>query len=78
MLDKQGWRFLTNPTSLVSQVYKGRYYLRGNFLDSVLGNHSNFSFIWRSIWEAKDVIYAGMRWKVGSRNQSILLINLGY
>ena len=47
MLGKQGWRFLTNPDSLVSKVYKARYFPGGNFLDAILGN--NPIFIWRSI-----------------------------
>ncbi|XP_074346913.1 uncharacterized protein LOC141685724 [Apium graveolens] len=66
MLGKQGWRFITNPNSLVSRIYKARYFAECNFLEARIGN--NPSFIWRSIWEAKHVISAGMRWKIGSGN----------
>ncbi|XP_074353507.1 uncharacterized protein LOC141703747 [Apium graveolens] len=64
MLGKQGWRFVSNPNSLVSRLYKARYFPKGTFLEAEAGN--NPSFVWRSILEAKDLIKSGMRWKVGS------------
>lgn len=63
MLGKLGWRFMSNPNSLVSRVYKDIYFYENNFLPAELGN--NPSFIWRSIWEAKHVIVAGARWIIG-------------
>lgn len=56
MLGKQAWRFVTQPNSLVSQLYKAKYFSQVNFLNAQLGN--NPSFIWRSIWEARAVILA--------------------
>lgn len=47
MLGKQGWRFLTRPESLATQMYKARYFGDGNFLDARLGHNPNF--VWRSI-----------------------------
>lgn len=64
LLGKQGWRFISRPQSLVSRVYKARYFPDVHFLEANLGN--NPSFIWRSIWEAKNVVKAGVRWKLGS------------
>ncbi|XP_074363465.1 uncharacterized protein LOC141704019 [Apium graveolens] len=64
MLGNQAWRFLTKPNSLVSKEYKARYFLTKNYLDSSAGH--NPSFVWRSIWEAGDVVKAGVRWVVGS------------
>ncbi|WOG89983.1 hypothetical protein DCAR_0209224 [Daucus carota subsp. sativus] len=64
MLGKQGWRFLTNPDSLVSRLYKARYFADGDFLNSSIGH--NPSFIWRSIVEAKQILRDGVRWRVGS------------
>lgn len=48
MLGKQGWRFLTNPESLVSRLYKDKYFEHSDFLNSTLGH--NPSFIFRSIF----------------------------
>lgn len=51
MLGKQGWRFIVNPNSLVSRLYKAKYFAATDFIHSTLGNSP--SFIWRSIVESK-------------------------
>lgn len=63
LLGKQAWRFISQPNSLVSRVYKAKYFPKSHFLDAELG--FNPSFIWRSIWEVRTVILAGAKWKVG-------------
>lgn len=60
MLGKRGRRLFTNEDSLVSRVFKAKYYSEGSFLTAALGN--NPSYVWRSIWEAKDVVKSGIRW----------------
>lgn len=67
MLGKQGWRFLTNPESLVSKSYKARYFADKDFLNASLGYSP--SFIWRSIFEAKSIVAAGARWRIGPGTQ---------
>ena len=64
MLGKQGWKFQTEPDTLVSKVFKARYFPRSNYLGSTLGH--NPSFVWRSIFSAKLVVRHGARWMVGS------------
>ncbi|KAJ9560185.1 LOW QUALITY PROTEIN: hypothetical protein OSB04_005345 [Centaurea solstitialis] len=64
MLGKQGWRLISNPTSLVSRIIKAKYYPHGNFMKAHLGNSP--SFIWRSIWHSQLVLEKGLRWKVGN------------
>ncbi|XP_074374107.1 uncharacterized protein LOC141714488 [Apium graveolens] len=64
MLGKQGSRFASNPGSLVTRVYKARYFANSDFLNSELGH--NPSFIWRSIHEAKKLIVNGVKWKIGA------------
>lgn len=64
LLGKQCWRMVTNPGRLSSKLYKARYYPKDHFINSKLAN--NPSFIWRSVWEAKQVVSAGARWKLGN------------
>lgn len=71
LLGKQGWRFMTEPNRLSSKLYKARYFADCHFLQSKLG--TNPSFIWRSIWEAKHVVSAGARWKVGNGKEITIL-----
>uniref|UniRef100_A0A803QFA4 RNase H type-1 domain-containing protein n=1 Tax=Cannabis sativa TaxID=3483 RepID=A0A803QFA4_CANSA len=60
---KQGWRLLTNTNSLVSRIFKARYYPNGSYLSAPIGN--NPSFIWHSIFEAQNVVKMGARWMIG-------------
>lgn len=64
MLGKQCWRMLTNPDSLVSRLYKARYFADSDFFVSSLGNNPNF--IWRSILAAKEMLLKGVRWRIGT------------
>lgn len=64
MLGKQAWHLITMPDSLVTQVYRARYFPDASFFDAIVGH--NLSFIWRSIWETRELIMAGIRWRVGS------------
>uniref|UniRef100_A0A803NFE6 Reverse transcriptase domain-containing protein n=1 Tax=Cannabis sativa TaxID=3483 RepID=A0A803NFE6_CANSA len=66
LLGKQGWRLLTRTDSLVSMVFKARYYPHGSYLNAPLGN--NPSFVWRSIWEAQQLVTKGTRWCIGDGN----------
>lgn len=36
LLGKQGWRLLTNPTSLVARIFKARYYQRTIFTETTM------------------------------------------
>jgi len=47
MLGKQGWRFQTDPSSLVSRLFKARYFPNSDFIGSNIGH--NPSYVWRSI-----------------------------
>ncbi|XP_074346174.1 uncharacterized protein LOC141684940 [Apium graveolens] len=42
-----------------------------SFLESTRGNNS--SYIWRSIWESRYVLRAGLRWVIGSENDISIL-----
>ncbi|XP_060965512.1 uncharacterized protein LOC133034440 [Cannabis sativa] len=72
LLGKQGWRFLTRTESLVTRIFKARYFPHGTYLTATIGN--NPSFVWRSIWEAQSLVRAGVRWSVGN-GSSINVLN---
>lgn len=63
LLGKQGWHFMTHPTSLVSLIFKSKYFPRGDFLGASIG-HSP-SFVWRSVCSSQQVLREGMRWVIG-------------
>ncbi|XP_074369771.1 uncharacterized protein LOC141711268 [Apium graveolens] len=65
MLGKQGLRFITNTESLVSKIYKAKFFAGGDFLTSSLGH--NPSFIWRSIHATKQLLLEGVKWRIGNR-----------
>ncbi|XP_074326908.1 uncharacterized protein LOC141664852 [Apium graveolens] len=64
MLGKQAWRLQTENQSLIAKLMQARYYPSGSFRDANIGG--NPSFIWRSIFEAKQLIEASSRVKVGN------------
>lgn len=64
LLGKQAWRLITRPESMVSKVYKARYYPTGNFLSAELG--SNPSYVWRSILESQNLLKNGVIRRVGN------------
>ncbi|XP_019167308.1 PREDICTED: uncharacterized protein LOC109163041 [Ipomoea nil] len=70
LLGKQVWRLLTNTDSLVSKVYKARYYPNQSFTDAILGN--NPSHCWRSIMTAKSLICSGVRRRIGNGDSTFV------
>lgn len=67
MLAKQGWRLISNPTSLIARLYKAIYFPRGSFLTAEKGEAPSFS--WKSILDAKHILQAGLLWKINSGAQ---------
>lgn len=56
--------FYHEPKQPVSRIFEARYYPKEDFINASLG--SNPSFVWRSIWESKDLLNMGIRWCVGN------------
>ncbi|XP_074347588.1 uncharacterized protein LOC141686452 [Apium graveolens] len=73
MLGKQLWRLATNTQSLVSRLYKARYYDKSDVLHAGLGH--NPSFIWRSLMEAQQVLKDGVRWRVDKLEWDVEVIS---
>lgn len=64
LLGKQGWRLITKQESMVSKIYKARYYPEGDFLSAKLGN--NPSYVWRSILESQTLLKEGASKIIGN------------
>jgi hypothetical protein len=64
LLAKQGWRLLKSPNSLAARILKAKYFPNGSFLKAKLG--SKPSFAWRSIYDARDLLEAGLFWWIGN------------
>ncbi|KAA3455435.1 reverse transcriptase [Gossypium australe] len=67
LLAKQGWRIINYPSSLLSQVFKAKYFPKSDFSKAELGNSP--SFTWRSVWAAKGLLENGLCWRVGKGDQ---------
>ncbi|KAF5458627.1 hypothetical protein F2P56_022644, partial [Juglans regia] len=63
LLAKQGWRLIKYPDSLAAVVFKEKYFGHSSFFEARLGRQP--SFLWRSIWSARDLLLEGLRWRVG-------------
>ena len=44
MLGKQGWKFLTEPITLASRIFKAKYFPNKSFLNTSIGH--NPSYVW--------------------------------
>jgi hypothetical protein len=64
LLAKQGWRFLMEPDSMVTQIMKAKYFPRSFFLEASLGTKP--SFVWRNILNARELLQQGLLWRVGN------------
>ena len=64
MLAKQGWRMLFNPSSLMTRLYKAKYFPNGDILNVNLGSQP--SYAWKSIHRSLEILKQGTRWRVGS------------
>jgi lambda repressor-like predicted transcriptional regulator len=47
MLGMQGWKLLANHDTILSKVFKAKYYQNARFIDATLGH--NPSYVWCSI-----------------------------
>lgn len=63
-LGKHCWRLINGESSLLEDVLRSRYYLRGNFLNANVGYQP--SYAWRSIISARDTVDLGGKWIIGN------------
>jgi hypothetical protein len=57
MLGKQAWKLQTDVDSLVSRLFKARYFPQSDYLGASIG--ANPSYIWRSIHSVQNLIRQG-------------------
>ncbi|KAG6650561.1 hypothetical protein CIPAW_06G052300 [Carya illinoinensis] len=64
LLAKQLWRMIKVPQSLVSRVFKEKYFLNCDVMEAELKGSP--SYIWRSIWSSMNLVKEGLVWRVGN------------
>lgn len=64
MLGKQGWKFIMEPGSLVSRLFKARYFPNKTYLTATIDHNPNY--VWRSILRDRFIIHGGARWSIGA------------
>ncbi|KAL0446095.1 UNVERIFIED_CONTAM: hypothetical protein Slati_1737400 [Sesamum latifolium] len=71
LLRKQAWRISMYPECLPHQILSQKYFPGLTFFEARLGARP--SYTWRSVWETRDILAAGVRWRVGN-GQNIAVI----
>ncbi|XP_015972358.1 uncharacterized protein LOC107495706 [Arachis duranensis] len=66
LLAKQCWKLATQPQSLLSKIFKGKYYRYSNIMRAETGNQPSWG--WRSLLEGRKVLEKGICWRVGNGN----------
>lgn len=54
MLGKQGWKFISEPYSLVSRIFKARYFPNKSYLTATIRH--NPSYVRRTILQARFIV----------------------
>lgn len=69
LLGKHIWSFLHNTSSLVSRLFKTRYFQNLTTLKAGKGRKS--SFLWQGLWTAKEELSQGFRWVLGNSDNIV-------
>ena len=63
LLAKQAWRILRAPSSLCARVLKARYFSEGGIMSATCPDGGSYTF--RRILHGRDLLRAGLVWRVG-------------
>jgi hypothetical protein len=63
LLAKQGWRLIQDPNSMVGKILQAKYFPNFTFLKANLG--SKPSYVWRSLFNSRELLVHEMIWRVG-------------
>ncbi|KAG7965392.1 hypothetical protein I3843_09G221100 [Carya illinoinensis] len=66
LLAKQVWRIHKHPSSLVSQLYKEKYFKHSQVLE--VKTKAGSSYIWQGLCSILDLVKKGSVWRVGNGN----------
>ncbi|KAL5564839.1 hypothetical protein UlMin_028003 [Ulmus minor] len=72
LLGKQVWRFIQRPNSLLSRVFKAKYFHSSTIWHA--SANSKVSYVWKSILWGRNLVARGIRWRVGD-GRSISVYN---
>lgn len=64
LLAKQAWRLLHDKDSLLSQIFKSRYFFNTSFLNATNGTRP--SYAWRSILFGRALLSEGLKRVIGN------------
>jgi len=73
LLAKQAWRLLNDEDSLLSQVFKSRYYLNSDFLTATKGTRP--SYAWQSILYGRELLTKGLKKIIGNGAKTFVWID---
>ncbi|KAL5573013.1 hypothetical protein UlMin_022610 [Ulmus minor] len=72
LLGKQVWRLIQRPHSLLSRVFKAKYFHSSTIWHA--SANSKASYVWKSILWGRNLVAKGIRWRVGN-GRSISVYN---
>lgn len=73
LLGKQAWRVWSNPSSLLHQILKHRYFKNHSFLNGCPGRRP--SYAWRSILHGRDLMQKGLINRIGDGQDTRMWID---
>ena len=73
LVAKQSWRILQNPQSLLSRIFKAKYFQKTSLLQAI--SKANASHAWRSILKGNELLKSGIKWIIGRGAQTHMWID---
>ncbi|XP_021728740.1 uncharacterized protein LOC110695821 [Chenopodium quinoa] len=64
LLAKQLWHLHHNNETFLHRILKAKYFKHCDVLNASVGFDP--SFVWRSIWGARSLLFEGLKWRVGN------------
>jgi len=62
MIGKQAWKLISNPNALIAQLLNVKYYPHSDYFSASIRH--NPSYVWSSLWNAREVLQRGLKWSI--------------